>query len=239
MTAARLRFRTDMADSMPARWSKRTTDVVLAAVGLVVALPLIVAVCVASAVTLRTSPLFVHRRVGRGGHTFAFVKIRTLPPSVDPYCEKGTVDLARVPRLMRAVRRAHLDELPQLLLVLTGAMSLVGPRPEMPRLHARLDPAFAAARITVRPGITGLWQIGPHCTGAIGDHPEYDLTYLEERSLRLDLWILFATVRKALRVRTTPLGASPAWVSRSRTGSGAADMAEPAPQLVASGWQET
>jgi hypothetical protein len=96
------------------------------------------------------------------------------------------------------LRRLHLDELPQLLLVLTGKMSLVGPRPEMPNLYSAFDLQFAARRIGVRPGCTGLWQISEHCDRMIFEHPEYDGFYLEHRSLGLDVRVMARSVRLLL-----------------------------------------
>jgi lipopolysaccharide/colanic/teichoic acid biosynthesis glycosyltransferase len=96
------------------------------------------------------------------------------------------------------MRSMHFDELPQLFLVLAGKMSLVGPRPEMTEFHERLDPEFAAARTSVLPGCTGLWQIGADANGLIGDAPEYDRFYLRHQGIRLDLWILAETARMML-----------------------------------------
>jgi lipopolysaccharide/colanic/teichoic acid biosynthesis glycosyltransferase len=94
------------------------------------------------------------------------------------------------------LRRSHLDELPQLFLVVVGKMTLVGPRPEMPSVHDQhFDPVFAHIRTSVRPGCTGLWQISDHCGEMIYEHPEFDECYVRNRSLRFDLWILRRTVR--------------------------------------------
>jgi lipopolysaccharide/colanic/teichoic acid biosynthesis glycosyltransferase len=96
------------------------------------------------------------------------------------------------------LRRLHLDELPQLALVLTGKMSLVGPRPEMPNLYDSFDPGFAEQRTAVRPGCTGLWQISEKCDRMIFEHPEFDAFYLANRSLRLDLWVIVRSIRMLL-----------------------------------------
>jgi lipopolysaccharide/colanic/teichoic acid biosynthesis glycosyltransferase len=106
----------------------------------------------------------------------------------------------QIPRLARVLRAKHLDELPQLFLVVAGKMSLVGPRPEMAHLHEATEPTFAAARTTVRPGCTGLWQLSPAGAGLIGEAPEYDLFYLRYASLGLDLWILWRTFRFMLHI---------------------------------------
>ena len=178
--------------------SKRATDLLLASLLVVVTLPILLGAAVISAVSLRAWPFFVQQRVGLDGKPFRFLKVRTLPTSTPKYMLKDTLSLDDVPRACRALRRLHLDELPQLLLVLTGKMSLVGPRPEMPEFHAKLDPGYAMARTSMRPGCTGLWQIGAACEGLIGEAPEYDLYYLDHHELALDIWVLIRTARMML-----------------------------------------
>lgn len=173
---------------------KRTLDVV---VGLVLALavtPMILIAAVVTAVSLRAWPFFSQQRVGRDGRTFRFFKIRTLPKSTPAYADKYAVADARMPWFSRMLRERHLDELPQLWLVVAGRMSLVGPRPEMPQLHARMDPDFGRLRTSVRPGCTGLWQISEGSTGMIHEAPEFDRFYVQHVSVGFDLWILGRTL---------------------------------------------
>ncbi len=178
--------------------AKRTTDLVLTVLLIVVTLPVLIGSAVVSAVALRAWPFFVQWRVGLDGRPFRFVKIRTLPTSTPSAILKNDLHLEELPRACRALRRLHLDELPQLFLVLTGKMSLVGPRPEMVEFQSVLDPGFAAERTSIRPGCTGLWQIGAACTRLIGEAPQYDRYYLEHRNTPLDLWILARTARVML-----------------------------------------
>lgn len=170
--------------------AKRTIDVVVSAALLLIVLPVIILSVLATAISLRTWPLFTQTRIGRDGRPFRIIKVRTLPRSTPPYVAKTELTLQHVPPFSRMLRKLHLDELPQLFLVLIGKMSLVGPRPEMPQLHERFEPAFAARRERVRPGCTGLWQISETCNGLIYEHPEFDEYYIENRSLALDLWIM-------------------------------------------------
>ena len=193
---------------------KRTVDIVVGAALCAVAVPVVVVAALVITVLLRCSPFFVQDRIGADGRRFRFVKLRTLPPDVDPYADKYALDDVDVPRFCTSLRRLHLDELPQLALVVTGRMSLVGPRPEMPRLHEELDPAFAAARTGVRPGCTGLWQVGDQCDLLIGEAPEFDELYLRHRSLRLDAWILWRTAVMIVVGRTVPLDRIPLWALR-------------------------
>lgn len=147
------------------------------------------------AISLRTwQPFFFQQRTGRAGRSFTVAKLRTLPVGTPANADKYTIASVTTTRLGRFLRRTHLDELPQLLLVPGGSMSLIGPRPEMPSLLERFDPEFVAARSSVRPGCSGLWQVSRDADKLIGEAPEYDLLYVAHPSLRLDLWILWRTL---------------------------------------------
>lgn len=172
---------------------RRAFDVLVSAVLGLVVLPLIVLAAVGSAIALRAWPFFVQDRVGRDGIAFRFVKVRTLPTDVPRYTDKHQLAHHHIPAFCRFLRQFHLDELPQVYLVLTGRMSLVGPRPEMAELHERMLPTFARERTAVRPGCTGLWQISHACSDLIGTAPEFDRFYLTHRTVRLDLWVLART----------------------------------------------
>ena len=190
----------------------------VAAVALVLSLPVILVTAATSLAHYRQWPFFVHDRVGLGGRTFRLLKIRTLPPATNPYVDKYELRQTAVPRAMALVRRLHLDELPQLVHVVRGQMAFVGPRPEMRVLHERLPRRFAETRTAVLPGLTCLWQISPHCAGLIGERPEYDRLDGEHRGTRLDLWIVGRTVVKMLTGRTAHLHEIPQWAVAS-TGS--------------------
>ena len=195
----------------------RAAECAIAFVLAVVTLPLLVVTALLSLAAYRTSPFFSHQRLGRGGRPFRFVKIRTLPPTTSPYADKFAIALGAAPASMRMVRRMHLDELPQLWFVLTGHMSLVGPRPEMGVLHERIAGPAAAERLSVRPGITGLWQVSVHCDGLICDRVEYDRLYVRHRNVLLDGWILAKTVQKMLFGRRVRLFDVPNWaIGRER-----------------------
>ena len=174
---------------------KRLLDLVVGSVLGVVTLPLLAAAASTSAIALRAWPFFTHRRIGRNGQEFTILKIRTLAPGSDRYALKTSPQWnAPQKPVLRWLRSTHLDELPQLLHVLTGQLSLVGPRPKMPDEVERVDPAYGKARVRVPQGCTGLWQVGPENGQLPCRHPEYDLWYVENQSLRLDLWILWRTV---------------------------------------------
>jgi lipopolysaccharide/colanic/teichoic acid biosynthesis glycosyltransferase len=126
-------------------------------------------------------------------------KLRTM--YVDTPVQMLTPDSADDPRITRVgrfLRRTSLDELPQLLNVLKGNMSLIGPRPEMPFIVETYT-EYQRHRLTVLPGITGLWQISGDRALQIHENLEYDLYYIANRSLSLDLAILFQTAFSVIR----------------------------------------
>jgi lipopolysaccharide/colanic/teichoic acid biosynthesis glycosyltransferase len=180
--------------------AQRVVDILLAGVLIVLTLPMMLVAAVGSAVALRAWPFFTQDRVGRDGQLFRFVKIRTLPVHTPRYTDKHQLKAAEIPRFCAMLRRLHLDELPQLFLVVRGRMSMVGPRPEMAWLHDQMPEDFATARTSVRPGATGLWQVSEACADLIHASPDYDLFYLANRSLRLDLWVLGRTTKKMLGI---------------------------------------
>ncbi len=180
---------------------KRLFDIVASLALLVITLPFIAVMAVVLAVRFRAWPFFRQDRIGKDGEVFAFLKLRTLPANAPSYADKYEIQEVELPRLARVLRNKHLDELPQLLLVLTGKMSLVGPRPEMPNLHEAGDQEFAALRTTVRPGCAGLWQVSEHQDRLIWEAPVYDMAYVQHPSLGFDLWILMRTMLFMLHLR--------------------------------------
>jgi lipopolysaccharide/colanic/teichoic acid biosynthesis glycosyltransferase len=191
--------------------SRRAFDVVVAAGLLVVALPLIVVFAVMLASSLRAWPFFTQTRIGRNGQAFRFLKLRTLPPTAPAYADKYQIERVRIPRCAQILRATHLDELPQLFLVLAGRMSLVGPRPEMPHLHESFNRPHRSAREALRPGCAGIWQVSVDNNRLIHESPEYDLFYAENASLRLDIWILWRTAVLAIGGGRVGIDDVPAW----------------------------
>ncbi len=177
----------------------RLVDVVGAALLFTVALPLLLVLLAGSALSFRAWPIFTQVRVGWHGRPFCFAKIRSLPTSTPVYADKYAIAKIENAPFGKFLRSSHLDELPQLLLVITGKMSLVGPRPEMEELATTLfTPAFQEERTRVRPGCTGIWQISVDAGRLIAEVPEYDLAYVRSASLRLDLWVLWRTLLQLL-----------------------------------------
>ena len=190
--------------------AKRAIDIVVSAVGLVVLSPVLLAIAVA--VLVREGPpiLFRQVRVGLHGRRFEVLKFRTMAPDAearyaalvdrsDPRAFKLTDD-PRITPTGRFLRRTSLDELPQLWNVLKGEMSLVGPRPAPPREVEGYD-LWHRRRLSMKPGITGLWQVTARRSEAFDDRAQLDLSYIDRWSLWLDVKILARTIPAAFEGR--------------------------------------
>ncbi len=195
------------------RLVKRFMDVILALAMLIVVSPLMALIALAIKVTSPDGPIiFKQLRVGENGRLFYMYKFRTMVPDAEARLDQvmrrlpdGTViykseDDPRVLPLGRFLRKYSLDELPQLINVLKGDMSLVGPRPEIPQMLPYYH-AWQWRRFTVPPGITGWWQINGRADKPMHLHTEYDLYYITHYSPLLDLRILWRTIGVVLRGR--------------------------------------
>jgi lipopolysaccharide/colanic/teichoic acid biosynthesis glycosyltransferase len=193
-------------------WLKRAFDLGVAVPAAIATLPITIGLTAWASVMYRTTPLFTQPRLGQGGASFNFWKVRTLPRHAPDTADKYQLNALKLSRFAQFIRYRHLDEFPQLLLVLSGKMSLVGPRPEMPTLSESFDQRFVAERLAVPPGCTGLWQVSVDSRGLIGEAPEWDRYYVNNRTLRLDMWICYRTVLMILRSRfVTSLDEIPRW----------------------------
>ena len=181
---------------------KRLVDLVLGIIGLV---PFLLAVPVVALVNLfaNRGPLFYRQeRVGRDGEHFEILKFRTMRsgPDVAPGTDWTAVDDPRITSFGRVLRSTHLDELPQVVNIVKGELSVVGPRPEQPRYVAELSSSlpFYGMRHLVRPGLTGWAQVKYGYAGDEDDALEklqYEFFYLRHQSLRFDLRVVGRTVR--------------------------------------------
>ncbi|HUI84631.1 MAG TPA: exopolysaccharide biosynthesis polyprenyl glycosylphosphotransferase [Candidatus Binatia bacterium] len=173
---------------------KRTLDVLISGAALLLLAPLAAVIAVAIRSTSPGPVLFRQQRAGKGGRLFSIYKFRTMYQEVPQYgySPQGTGD-PRVTPIGRFLRRTSVDELPQLLNVFLGQMSLVGPRPEMPFLVEQYTP-LQRQRLAVKPGMTGLWQISADRAFLIHENMEYDLFYVRHRSLFMDAAILLHTL---------------------------------------------
>ncbi|MGB6687466.1 MAG: sugar transferase [Terracidiphilus sp.] len=179
--------------------AKRAADLVLSALLLIICAPALFAIGLLIRFDSPGPVLFVQKRVGRNGQIFAMYKFRSMYAGVPHYdVSPATGEDSRITRIGRFIRRTSLDELPQLLNVLQGNMSLVGPRPEMPFIVQQYNSRHHR-RHEVIPGITGLWQLSADRALQIHDNIQYDLYYIRNRTFFLDLAILVHTLFFAMR----------------------------------------
>lgn len=192
--------------SLGARCAKRLLDVTASAAAIVLTVPFWLAIAAAIRLDSAGPALFRQERTGRGGRVFAIYKFRTMTAEASAcrWTVGDTGDLMhkaqddpRVTRVGGLLRRTSLDELPQLLNVLRGEMSLVGPRPLPREQSAKLDGA-ALTRFDVAPGVTGLWQVSGRSDLSYADLAHLDSVYVRSWSLLWDLRILCATPRSVL-----------------------------------------
>jgi lipopolysaccharide/colanic/teichoic acid biosynthesis glycosyltransferase len=184
-------------NSGPANMLNRTLDITAAGIGLVLISPLLALIGLSIWACMGRPVFFRQRRPGYRGRIFTVVKFRTM---INAYDRDGRPlsDRTRITWLGRLLRRTSLDELPQLLNVLSGEMSLVGPRPLLPEYLNRYTPQ-QARRHEVQPGITGLAQIRGRNALGWGERLSLDVWYVDHQSLRLDLQILLHTAVRLVR----------------------------------------
>lgn len=188
------------------RFAKRVLDISLAVIVLTLTAPLLLVSAAAIKLDDRGPVLFRQRRVGRDGTAFLMPKLRSMRVDAEQQLEalkhlneRGGGPLfkveadPRVTRIGRLLRATSIDELPQLVSVIRGQMSLIGPRPALPSEVVQFDERLAS-RVEVRPGVTGLWQVEERDNSSFEAYRRLDLYYVENWSLLLDLTILFHTV---------------------------------------------
>ena len=174
--------------------TRRLVDIVVSAAALVLCSPLLLAAMLAIRSESDGAAIYRQRRVGRGGREFDMLKLRTMVEGAEGMGAGLAVNEGdwRITRVGALLRRTSLDELPNLINVLRGEMSLIGPRPTIPQQVARYTPR-QRRRLEVRPGITGWAQVNGRAALSWGERIELDIYYIEHRSLRLDLEILRRT----------------------------------------------
>ena len=178
--------------------AKRIFDIVISVAMLALAYPVMIAIAMAVRNESPGPAVFRQRRAGLNGRPFVMLKFRSMRTDSDPYGRSPTSgDDPRLTRVGKWLRESSLDELPQLFNVLDGTMSLVGPRPLYER-QAMLWNDRQRGRLLVRPGITGWAQISGRGEVPLEEKIELDLWYVANRSLRLDVKILFATAMGAV-----------------------------------------
>jgi exopolysaccharide biosynthesis polyprenyl glycosylphosphotransferase len=180
-------------------WFKRIFDFTSAVALLAISSPIFLLLGILIRLDSKGPAFFRQERVGLNGEPFRMFKFRTMYTDTSAYAySPKESDDPRITRLGRFLRRTSLDELPQLLNVLIGNMSLVGPRPEMPFIVETYTERHAQ-RLQVTPGITGLWQLSGDRSYLIHENLEYDLYYIKHRNFFMDLAILLHTTIFAMR----------------------------------------
>jgi lipopolysaccharide/colanic/teichoic acid biosynthesis glycosyltransferase len=176
---------------------KRAVDLVLSIAGLLLLSPLLLAVAMAVLICDGRPVLFAHARLGWRGHEFRMLKFRSMvnnAAAIGPYYTAS--EDKRITRLGRFLRRSSIDELPQLLNVLRGDMSVVGPRPDVPAQRSLYTDAQWKERCSVRPGITGLAQALLRSEATEEQRRQLDLRYAREHSAWLDAKIVWWTLAR-------------------------------------------
>jgi len=212
VTCIRSSIVADIQANRSYRIAKRTVDIVVSLTVLAFALPLMVVI---SAAIVATSPgpvIFRHKRIGRHGRMFFCLKFRTMVKNAeklletDPalktqYAESFKIDNdSRVTPLGRFLRKTSLDELPQLFNVLHGDISLIGPRPIV-RSELIKYGSFAAKLLSVTPGLSGLWQVSGRSDVGYDERIQFDMRYIDQRSLLLDAKLILQTIGVVLTRR--------------------------------------
>ncbi|MGH9381466.1 MAG: sugar transferase [Thermoanaerobaculia bacterium] len=193
------------------RWHvKRLFDVLAVSLAAPVWLPALLLIAIAIKISAPEAPVFfAQRRTGQGGRSFPMIKFRTMYPGADklkegvrrlselPWPDFKVTDDPRVTRLGRFLRRTSFDELPQLLNVLRGEMSFVGPRPTS--FSVTTYAHWQMARLEAPPGLTGLWQVDGRGSADFEHRTRQDIDYIRRQSLLLDLKILLRTIGVVVR----------------------------------------
>lgn len=196
---------TPLTRQWPYRIAKRSLDIVGASLGLLLLAPLLLATALAIKLESRGPILFTQKRVGRGGNIFKMYKFRSMVNGAEAQkaslaaqneysgvAFKMRVD-PRVTRVGRFIRKFSIDELPQLLNILMGDMSIVGPRPVVIAEALKYEP-WQMRRFSVTPGLTCLWQVSGRSNISFEDWMRLDLAYIDRWSLWLDLKLILKTV---------------------------------------------
>lgn len=191
------------------KFIKRTIDIIGSLVGIMLLIPLTIIIWLANVFSKENGPVFyTHERIGKDGKTFKLYKYRSMVVDADEklkrYLEeneeiereykkyKKLKNDPRITKIGKFIRRASIDELPQMLNILKGEMSIVGPRPYLPREKEDMGEYYQAI-IKCKPGLTGYWQVNGRSGTDFNERLELEKYYVENKSLKLDIKIFFKT----------------------------------------------
>jgi lipopolysaccharide/colanic/teichoic acid biosynthesis glycosyltransferase len=191
---------------------RRAFDVVVASAVLVVSAPVVLVAIVAIRLESPGHPIYRQRRVGRDGHQFDMLKLRTMVSGAESMGAGMAVNEgdSRITRVGHLLRRLSIDEIPNLVNVLRGEMAIIGPRPTI-QVQVAQYTERQRKRLAIRPGITGWAQVNGRAALPWTERIELDLWYIEHRSWRLDLLILWRTLVMLVSGRGLYKGATGGW----------------------------
>ncbi|MBU2524042.1 exopolysaccharide biosynthesis polyprenyl glycosylphosphotransferase, partial [Patescibacteria group bacterium] len=173
---------------------KRVMDIILSIIGLILFAPFWLLITIIIRFIYKSSAIFTHNRVGKNGKIFKIYKFRTMHKDVkEEERSPANSNDPRVTKLGRFLRKTSIDEIPQLINIIKGEMSWVGPRPEMPFIVEKYTD-WQRRRLEVKPGLTGLWQILGRKDLPMHENIEYDFYYIKNRSILLDIIIILKTI---------------------------------------------
>jgi lipopolysaccharide/colanic/teichoic acid biosynthesis glycosyltransferase len=195
--------------------TRRAVDILVAAVALALASPVLLVAIIAIRLESKGGVIYRQRRVGLDGHEFDVLKLRTMVDGAERIGAGLAVNAGdtRITRVGKLLRRTSLDELPNLVNVLRGEMSIVGPRPTLPHQVAQYTER-ERGRLAIRPGITGWAQVNGRTSLPWAQRIELDLWYIEHRSWRLDLRIVWRSARMVFGGEGLYKGTTGGWTPR-------------------------
>lgn len=180
---------------------KRVIDLILASIGLIFSIPIILVFAILIVLETPGSPFYIQERVGKNGRCFNLIKLRSMRKDAEATGAKwAEVNDSRVTKIGAFIRKTRIDELPQLILVLKGDMSIIGPRPERPVFTEKFNREIYGfeKRLLVKPGLTGLAQINGGYDISPREKLTYDLEYIQNVSFSLELKIILKTFKVLL-----------------------------------------
>lgn len=192
---------------------KRTMDIAISLLALIFLFPLMVIIMILIKLDSKGPVLFSQKRVGKNGKTFKMYKFRSMVINAEDLLKelKSKNEMSgpmfkikhdpRVTKIGKFIRKTSLDELPQLINVLKGDMSLVGPRPNLPNEVKQFD-KWMLDKLVVRPGLTCFWQVMGRNTIGFVEWMKLDIEYIEKRNLKLDIVLIFKTIKVFLGDKT-------------------------------------
>nr|WP_090918466.1 sugar transferase [Paenibacillus polysaccharolyticus] len=182
---------------------KPLADFVIAILLLLITLPVMLLSAILIKLDSKGPVIFKQERYGKNGVKFNIYKFRTMRTDAPKYGLSPTTSHdPRITRLGRILRKTSLDELPQLLNIIKGDMSFIGPRPEMKRIVEECYTDLERRRFLVKPGITGLWQVSEARKEPIHHNLQYDFHYISNVSMKMDITIIFKTIGVMIKSNT-------------------------------------